>query len=46
MRQKFGGDFGLWVNEIIFFKYPENMQKIVGALWELPAKWHSQSSPI
>ena len=27
-------------------KYPENLKKIVGAVWELPAKWHSQSSPI
>ena len=29
----------LWVlNEIILKKYPENMKKIVGAVWELPAK--------
>ena len=26
--------------------YAENMKKIVGAVWELPANWHSQSSPI
>ena len=39
MRQKCGGDCGLWVlNEIIKKIYPENMQKIVGAVWELPAK--------
>ena len=47
MRQKYGGDCGLWVlNEIILKRYTENMKKIVGALWELPAKYHSQSSPI
>ena len=39
MRQKFGGDCGLWVlNEINKNKYPENMNKSVGAVWELPAK--------
>ena len=39
MRQKCGGDCGLWIlNEIIKEKYPENMKKIVGAVWELPAK--------
>ena len=25
--------------------YAENMKKIVGAVWELPAKQHSQFSP-
>ena len=39
MRLKCGGDCGLWVlNEIIKKIYPENLRKIVGALWELPAK--------
>ena len=39
MRQKCGGDCGLWIlNEIIKKIYPENMKKIVGAVWELPAK--------
>ena len=39
MRQKCGGNCGLWVlNEINKKKYPENMKKIVGAVWELPAK--------
>ena len=38
MHQKCGGDFGLWVlNEIILKKYPENMKKKLGAVWELPA---------
>ena len=37
MRQKCGGDFGLWVLYEIK-KYPENMRKIVGAVWELPGK--------
>ena len=32
--------------KILKEKYPENLKKIVGALWELPAKYHSQSSPI
>ena len=27
-------------------KYAENVKKIVGAIWELPAKYHSQSSPF
>ena len=32
------GISGLWVlNEIIQKKYPENMKKIVGAVWKLPA---------
>jgi hypothetical protein len=26
--------------------YAENMKKIMGAVWELPAKQHSQSSPF
>ena len=39
MHQKCEGDCGLWVlNEIDEKKYPENMKKIVGAIWELPAK--------
>ena len=30
---------GLWdLNEIIKKKYPENLKKNVGAVWELPAK--------
>ena len=37
--QKYAGISGLWVpNEIIQKKYPENMKKIVGAVWKLPAK--------
>ena len=27
-----------WFNEIIQKQYPENMKKIVGAVWKLPAK--------
>ena len=43
MGKKCEGNCGLWVlNEIYFFKYPENL----GAVWELLAKQHSQSSPI
>ena len=40
MHQKCGGDCDLWVlNEIVLKIYPENMKKkIVGAVWELPAK--------
>ena len=39
MRQKCGGNCGLGVlHEIIKEIYPENLKKIVGALWELPAK--------
>ena len=39
MRQKCGGNCGLWIlHEIIQNKYSENLRKIVGALWELPAK--------
>jgi hypothetical protein len=26
--------------------YAENMKKIMGAVWELPAKYHSRSSPF
>ena len=37
--QKCAGISGLWIlNEIIQKKYPENMKKIVGAVWKLPAK--------
>ena len=39
MGQKYEGNCGLWVlNEIIKKTYPENLKKIVGAVWELPAK--------
>ena len=39
MGQKCEGVFGLWVlNEILKKTYPENLKKIVGAVWELPAK--------
>ena len=39
MRQKCEGDCGLWVpNEIILKIYAESLKKIVGAVWELPAK--------
>ena len=39
MGQKCEGNCGLWVlNEIIKNIYPENLKKIVGAVWELPAK--------
>ena len=39
MGQKCEGKCGLWVlNEIFKKKYPENLKKIVGAVWELPAK--------
>ena len=39
MGQKCEGNCGLWVlNEIIKEIYPENLKKIVGAVWELPAK--------
>ena len=39
MGQKCEGNYGLWVlNEIIFKKYPENLKKIMGAVWELHAK--------
>ena len=37
--QECEGNCGLWVlNEIIKKIYPENLKKIVGAVWELPAK--------
>ena len=37
--QKCEGNCGLWVlNEMIKKMYPENLKKIVGAVWELPAK--------
>ena len=33
------GNCGLWIlNEIIKKIYPENLKKIMGAIWELPAK--------
>ena len=39
MCQKGEGDCGLWVlNEIIKKMYTESSKKIVGAVWELPAK--------
>ena len=37
--QKCECDCGLWVfNEIINKKYAESLKKIMGAVWELPAK--------
>ena len=39
MCQKYGGKSGLWVLlEMIYKAYAEIMKKIVGAVWELPAK--------
>ena len=39
MRQKCGGNCGLWVlNEIVKKTYPENLRKIVGAVWKLPTE--------
>ena len=39
MGQKYEGNCGLWVlNEITKETYHENLKKIVGAVWELPAK--------
>ena len=39
MGQKCEGNCGLWVlNEILKKIYLENLNKIVGAVWELPAK--------
>ena len=39
MGQKCEGKCGLCVlNEIIRKIYPENLKKIVGGVWELPAK--------
>ena len=38
---------GLWVLlELVNKTYAENMKQIVGAIWELPAKQLSQSSPF
>ena len=35
--KKCEGNCGLWVlNEMIKKIYPENLKKIVGAVWELP----------
>ena len=46
MGQKCEGNCGLWVlDEIILKIYPENLKNIVGAVWTLPAKYDSQSSP-
>ena len=39
MGQKCEGNCGLWVlNEMTKKIYPENLKKIVGAVWKLPAK--------
>ena len=39
MRQKWEGNCGLWfLNEMVLKKYAESLKKIVGAVWELPAK--------
>ena len=39
MGQKCEGNCGLWVlHEILKKTYPENLKKIVGAVWELPAR--------
>ena len=39
MGQKCEENCGLWVlNEMIKKIYPGNLKKIVGAVWELPAK--------
>ena len=39
MGQKCEGNCGLRVlNEMIKEIYPENLEKIAGAVWELPAK--------
>ena len=39
MGQKCEGNCGLWVlNETLKKTYPENLKKILGAVWELPAK--------
>ena len=39
MGQKCEGNCGLWVLNEFFKKiYSENLKKIVGAVWELPAK--------
>ena len=45
--QKCGRKSGLWVlHETVNKTNAENMKKIVGAVCELPAKQHSQSSPF
>ena len=37
--QKCEGNCGFWVlNEILKKTYPENLKKIVGAVWKIPAK--------
>ena len=47
MCQKWEGDCGLWVlNEMIKKINTESLKKNVGAVYELPAKKHSQSSPF
>jgi hypothetical protein len=47
MHQKCRRKSGLWVlHEMVNKIYAENMKKIVGSVWELPAKQHSQSSPF
>ena len=39
MGQKCEGNCSLWVLiEILKNTYPENLKKIVGAVWELPAR--------
>ena len=38
MCQKWEDDCGLWVLDEIYKKYAESLKKIVGAVWELPAK--------
>ena len=39
MGQKCEGNCDLWVlNEILKITYPESLKKILGAVWELPAK--------
>ena len=39
MCQKWEGDCGLWdLTEIFLKKYAESLKKIMGAVWELPAK--------
>ena len=44
ISQKCEGNCGVLVlNEIVKRIYPESLKKIMGAFWELPAKWHSQS---
>ena len=47
MCQKCRHKSGLWVlHEKVNKTYAENMKQIVGAIWELPAKQLSQSSPF